>query len=153
ESANGTPQINIQTPSKGGVSHNKYTQFDINQKGVILNNSAHSSKTELAGYVQGNEFLKTTGGAKIIVNEINSKNASQLKGYIEVAGRKAQVIVANPAGITCDGCGFINAERSTLTTGKPLMSQGNLTGYQVEQGKVTTEGKGLDSARQDYTEI
>src|SRR5699024_1537367 len=101
----------------------------------------------------GNEFLKTTGGAKIILNEVNSKRASQLNGYIEVVGRKAQVIIANPAGISCDGCGFINADRSTLTTGKALLDKGQLTGYQVEQGKIAITGKGLDSSRQDYTDI
>ncbi|SET27200.1 ESPR-type extended signal peptide-containing protein [Thorsellia anophelis] len=35
ESANGTPQVNIHTPSASGVSHNKYSQFDVNQKGLF----------------------------------------------------------------------------------------------------------------------
>ncbi|RKS87571.1 filamentous hemagglutinin [Orbus hercynius] len=151
--ANGVTQINIQTPTKGGVSHNKYTQFDVTEKGVILNNSAQMSQTELAGYVKGNDLLTSTGGAKLILNEINAKNASQLNGYIEVAGQKAQVVIANAAGITCNGCGFINADRATLTTGKPIMENGQLKGYLVEQGQIAINGKGLDSSRQSYTDL
>ncbi|XKM14504.1 filamentous hemagglutinin N-terminal domain-containing protein [Orbaceae bacterium ac157xtp] len=151
--ANGATQINIQTPSKGGVSHNKYTQFDVSQKGVILNNSAKTSKTDLAGYINGNGYLQQSGGAKIILNEVNSKHASQLNGYIEVAGQKAQVVIANAAGITCNGCGFINANRATLTTGNPILENGQLKGYLVEQGQINVNGKGLDSSKQDYTDL
>jgi hypothetical protein len=32
----------------------------------------------------------------------------------EVAGKPAQVIAANPAGITRDGCGFINTPQVTF---------------------------------------
>ncbi|MFC0179543.1 two-partner secretion domain-containing protein, partial [Thorsellia kenyensis] len=102
ESANGTPQVNIQTPSASGVSRNKYSQFDVNQKGVILNNARKPTSTELGGMVDANPFL-ATGEARIILNEVNSKNPSQLNGFVEVAGKKAQVIIANPAGVTCDG--------------------------------------------------
>ena len=35
--------------------------------------------------------------------------------YVEVAGKKADVVIANPSGIQCDGCGVINAGRTTLT--------------------------------------
>ncbi len=53
-SANGTTQVNIQTPSAGGVSRNTYTQFDVGQEGAILNNSRNNTQTQLGGWVQGN---------------------------------------------------------------------------------------------------
>ncbi|MGP2518261.1 two-partner secretion domain-containing protein, partial [Yersinia sp. 2545 StPb PI] len=105
-SANGTPQVNIQTPSSGGVSRNVYSQFDVDNRGVILNNGHGVNQTQLGGFVNGNPSL-ARGEASIILNEVNSRDPSKLNGYIEVAGRKAQVVIANPSGITCDGCGFI----------------------------------------------
>ena len=151
-SANGTPQINIQTPSAGGVSRNSYSQFDVGQQGAILNNSHKNVQTELGGMVSGNPWL-ARGEAKVILNEVNSRDPSRLNGFVEVAGQKAQVVIANPSGITCNGCGFINANRATLTTGQAQMNNGNLTGFNVERGEVAVEGAGMDSSRQDYTDI
>ncbi|MBS1222269.1 MAG: cdiA2 2, partial [Proteobacteria bacterium] len=112
---NGVPLVNIQTPSAAGVSHNTYSQFDVSSQGVILNNARTNAATQLGGWVQGNPWL-AKGTARVILNEVVSSNPSLLSGYLEVAGDKAQVIVANPAGITCSGCGFLNASRATLTT-------------------------------------
>ncbi|MDO2023758.1 filamentous hemagglutinin N-terminal domain-containing protein, partial [Escherichia coli] len=84
---------------------------------------------------------------------MNSRNPSQLNGFVEVAGKKAQVVIANPAGISCDGCGFINANRATLTTGQPQMKNGSLTGFSVERGEIQVTGKGMDASRTDYTDI
>ncbi|EFO1626369.1 filamentous hemagglutinin N-terminal domain-containing protein [Escherichia coli] len=152
QTANGTPQINIQTPSAGGVSHNTYSQFDVSNHGVILNNSHKNVQTQLGGMVAGNPWL-AKGEARIILNEVNSRNPSQLNGFVEVAGKKAQVVIANPAGISCDGCGFINANRATLTTGQPQMKNGSLTGFNVERGEIRVTGKGMDASRTDYTDI
>ncbi|WP_159236243.1 two-partner secretion domain-containing protein [Raoultella terrigena] len=151
-SANGTPQVNIQTPSAAGVSRNTYSQFDVNQQGAILNNSHKNVQTQLGGMVAGNPWL-AKGEAKVILNEVNSRDPSRLNGMIEVAGKKAQVVIANPSGITCNGCGFINANRATLTTGQAQLNNGNLTGYQVERGEVTIEGAGMESSGADYTDI
>ena len=151
-SANGTPQVNIQTPSAGGVSRNTYSRFDVDKKGVILNNARKNASTQLGGMVSANPWL-AKGEAKIILNEVNARDPSRLNGYIEVAGQKAQVVIASPSGITCNGCGFINAGRATLTTGTAQMQNGNLTGYQVDRGEVVVEGNGLDTSRQDYTDI
>ena len=148
---NGATQIDIAAPSSNGVSHNKYTQFDVSKNGVILNNSPDGSQTQLAGNINGNASLQNS--AKVILNEVNSQNISQLNGYIEVAGQKAQVVIANPAGITCNGCGFINADRATLTTGKPIIEDGKLTGYQVEKGQIAITGEGLKNSGQDYTDL
>ena len=149
--SDGIKIINITNPSSSGVSHNKYTQFDVSKKGVILNNGTDRYATQLVEFVNGN--ISLTQSAKVILNEVNSPNISQLNGYIEVAGQKAQVIIANPAGITCNGCGFINADRATLTTGKPLVKDGKLTGYQVERGHIYVTGQGLKNTGQDYTDI
>ncbi|MEF3099711.1 hemagglutinin repeat-containing protein [Raoultella terrigena] len=152
QSANGTPQVNIQTPSAAGVSRNTYSQFDVNQQGAILNNSHKNVQTQLGGMVAGNPWL-AKGEAKVILNEVNSRDPSRLNGMIEVAGKKAQVVIANPSGITCNGCGFINANRATLTTGQAQLNNGNLTGYQVERGEVAIEGAGMESSGADYTDI
>ena len=144
-SSNGLTQVNIQTPSAGGVSRNTYTQFDVGQEGAILNNARNNTQTQLGGWVQGNPWL-AKGEAKVILNEVNSSNPSQLKGYLEVAGKQAQVVIANPSGLICDGCGVINADRFTLTTGQAVMHQGYLDSFRVREGQVTIEGKGLNGS-------
>ena len=117
---NGVPLVNIQTPSAAGVSRNVFSQFDVLRNGAILNNSRSNVQTQLGGWVQGNPWL-ATGAAKVILNEVNSANPSWLKGYVEVAGQQADVIIANPAGIKVDGAGFINAGHVVLTTGTPVL--------------------------------
>lgn len=129
--ANGLPQVNIQTPNSKGLSHNKYSQFDVAEKGAILNNSRTTTQTQQGGLVVGNPYL-ARGEARVILNEVNSSNPSQLKGYVEVAGKKADVIIANPNGIHCEGCGVINSGRTTLTTGKPQVKNGQVEGFSVE---------------------
>ncbi|MGE5490468.1 MAG: filamentous hemagglutinin N-terminal domain-containing protein, partial [Actinomycetota bacterium] len=150
--ANGVPQVNIQTPSGAGVSRNTYSQFDVNANGAILNNSRTNTQTQLGGWVQGNPWL-AGGTARVILNEVNSSNPSLLRGYVEVAGDRAQVVIANPAGISCDGCGFINANRITLTTGTPVMNGGALDSYRVQRGVVSVGGAGLDARTTDFTDI
>lgn len=152
QTANGTPQINIRTPTKGGVSINQFRQMDVDKKGAILNNSRKNTATRLAGWIQANPWL-SKGEARVIVNQINSTNPSQLNGYIEVAGRRAEVIIANPAGINVNGSGFINAAGVTLTTGKPLIKNGNLDGFEVRQGNISIGGDGLDTGSSEYTRI
>ncbi|REM03838.1 hypothetical protein DSI28_14525, partial [Mycobacterium tuberculosis] len=55
-SANGTPQVNITTPSAAGVSRNQYQQLDVGRQGVILNNSRTDVQTQIGGWVQGNPW-------------------------------------------------------------------------------------------------
>ncbi|MDD9664270.1 hemagglutinin repeat-containing protein [Klebsiella pasteurii] len=151
-SANGTPQVNIQTPSGAGVSRNVYSQFDVDGRGVVLNNSHASTSTQLAGMVAGNPNL-AKGEARVILNEVNTRDPSRLNGYIEVAGQKAQVVIANPGGISCDGCGFINASRATLTTGQVQYSNGQISGYDVNRGEIIVQGGGLDASSVDSTDL
>lgn len=152
QTASGLPLVNIQTPSAAGVSRNTYQQFDIRQQGAILNNSRTNVQTQLGGWVQGNPLL-ANGTARVILNEVNSSNPSILNGFIEIAGSKAQLVIANPAGISCDGCGFINANRATLTTGTPIVNSGNLLGYRVGGGTISFLGRGMDASQTNYVDV
>ena len=145
QAGNGITLVNVAGPSAGGVSRNDYTNFNVPQNGVILNNSYQMSNTKLGGYVPGNANMMR-GSANVIVNEVTSHNPTDMKGFIEVAGRKASVVVANPNGITVDGGGFINTDRAVLTTGKTEYdSKGNLNSYRVEQGRISINGNGLNA--------
>ncbi len=150
---NGVPLINVQTPSAAGVSRNVYNQFSVGANGAILNNSRANVQTQLGGFIQGNPFM-AGGAARIIVNEVNGGSPSQLRGYIEVGGQRAEVIIANPAGISVDGGGFINASRATLTTGTPQFNaMGGLDSFLVRGGTITIDGAGLDFSKTDYAAI
>ncbi|WP_445178667.1 two-partner secretion domain-containing protein [Pseudomonas sp. McL0111] len=151
---NGVPIINIATPNGSGLSHNQFHDYNVTAQGLILNNgSTQNSVTQLGGHIIDNPNLKNSGSAQVILNEVISGNPSQLRGYTEVAGQSARVIVANPYGITCNGCGFINAPRVTLTTGKPVLDNGRLDRFQVDQGSVAIEGAGLNATNVDRFEI
>ncbi|MDZ4284055.1 MAG: hemagglutinin repeat-containing protein, partial [Hydrogenophaga sp.] len=149
---NGVPLVNITTPSAAGVSRNVYQQFDVGTPGAILNNSRTDVQTQLGGWVQGNPWL-ATGPARVVLNEVNSSQPSQLNGFVELGGQRAEVIIANPAGINVNGGGFINASRATLTTGTPVMNAGALEGFRVQGGQVRVEGLGLDASTTDHAAI
>ncbi|WP_434774096.1 hemagglutinin repeat-containing protein [Pantoea agglomerans] len=152
---NGVPVINIATPNAAGLSHNQYQNYNVGQEGLILNNATgRLTQTQLGGLVQNNPNLKAGQEARAIINEVVGANRSQLQGYTEVAGKAANVMVANPYGITCNGCGFINTPNVTLTTGKPqLDAQGNLQSLEVTKGAISIEGKGLDGSQADAVSI
>ncbi|WP_052915331.1 two-partner secretion domain-containing protein [Pseudomonas brassicacearum] len=150
---NGVPIVNIAKPNGNGLSHNQFKDYNVGSNGVILNNAtARTQSTQLGGIILGNPNLNGTA-AKTILNEVNGGNPSQLRGYTEVAGQSAHVIVANPYGITCNGCGFINSPKVTLSTGKPVVENGRLDRYQVDKGSVAIEGAGLNANNVDHFEI
>ncbi|WP_238994516.1 DUF637 domain-containing protein [Pseudomonas haemolytica] len=154
QAGNGVPVVNIATPNGAGLSHNQYKDYNVGPNGVILNNANGAMvNTQLGGYIVGNPNLKG-GAASVILNEVNGGSRSQLRGYTEVAGQSAKVIVANPYGITCSGCGFINTPNVTLTTGKPVIDQsGQLQRYQVDGGAVTIDGEGLNASNVERFDI
>lgn len=155
KAANGVPVVNIATPNGAGISHNRFTDYNVGKEGLILNNATGKlNPTQLGGLIQNNPNLKAGGEAKGIINEVTGGNRSLLQGYTEVAGKAANVMVANPYGITCDGCGFINTPHATLTTGRPVMNaDGSLQALEVTEGSITINGAGLDGTRSDAVSI
>lgn len=145
QAANGVPIVNIQNPNGQGVSQNFYNELNVGSQGLILNNSQQLTQTQLGGYIEGNPNL-TNGSANLILNEVIGANPSSLNGYMEVGGRRADVVVANPNGITCNGCGFINTNHATLTTGTAIMEGGSLSGFDVQGGNIHIGENGLNAS-------
>jgi len=154
-SANGVPVVNINTANSSGLSHNTYSRYDVESNGLVLNNgnsSQLSRQSELAGQVAANLNLRRE--ATVILNEVVSTNRSTLAGFTEVLGGKADVIVANPYGISCDGCGFINTDRVTLTTGvSDIGIDGSLSGFSVNRGDISIEGAGANASSQQIFDL
>lgn len=152
-SANGLPLVRIARPSAAGVSHNQYSKFNIDARGMVLNNAATITQTRQAGLVDGNPNL-LAGSARIILNEVTGTTPSQLLGHAEVAGSKAEVVIANPNGISCNGCGFINTSRAMLSTGTPVIGPGGeLDSLRVGGGQVRIGPNGLDASELDQLDL
>ncbi|WP_337241857.1 filamentous hemagglutinin N-terminal domain-containing protein [Proteus faecis] len=102
-------EILIADSDKNKISHNKYNHFSVDESGIILNNE--------------------TAKAKYIINEVVRGPSSYLAGNISVKGNAAHVIIANPNGISCNGCSFSNTLSETLATAYINTSKDNLISY------------------------
>ncbi|MBX3585259.1 MAG: hemagglutinin repeat-containing protein [Ramlibacter sp.] len=151
--ANGVPIVHIAPPSAAGVSRNQYQQFNVPGNGLILNNSNTSVQTQQGGWITGNLQLGLTP-ARIILNEVVGPDASQLRGTIEVAGQRADIVIANPNGISCDGCGFLNtAGRTTLAAGQVRLGAGGaIEGFDAS-GNLSVGAAGLNAAEQEQLDL
>jgi filamentous hemagglutinin len=126
----------------------------MQKNGAILNNSPGAVNTQQAGMINGNPNFGPNDAARIIVNQVNSNNPSSIRGFVEIAGQKAELIISNPAGLQIDGGGFINTSRAVLTTGVPYYgTDGSVAGFNVNRGLVTVSGSGLNVANIDQVDI
>ncbi len=172
KTASGIDQVNIAAPNSSGLSQNKFTDYNVNQAGQVINNFSGAGATagsganavvatQIGGLVTVNQNLVNSGSAKIILNEVTSSNVSQILGYTEIAGSKADLILANPNGITCSGCGFINASHLTMIAGNSNFDEKGNLGFDIAGGHagpplqvplITIDGLGLDVERTSATE-
>jgi len=151
-----TQLIYIATPNENGLSHNRYNRFDVDQNGAVFINfndgKGEARRSDLAASVIGNPALLNGGSASLILNEVVSGKTSNIAGFLEVVGNKAGVIIANPYGVTCNGCGFINTSRATLTTGIPKFNEGNLS-FDINKGNINIDSNGLNAKTVDVLDI
>lgn len=154
QTQNGLDQVNVNRPSSAGVSMNTYGRFDVPSKGAILNNSPAIVQTQQAGMINGNPNFGPGQSARVIVNQVNSSAASQINGHLEVAGQRAEVVIANGSGISVNGGGFINTSRAILTTGTPNFApDGSLSGFNVTGGNISIQGAGLNAGDTDQVDL
>ena len=147
---NETLIINITNPDSKGVSINEYSRFNTPTTGTILNNSNKNIDTKIAGQIDANYRLNKE--ASLIINKVNSAEKSSLKGNLEVAGSRADVVIANPNGISVDGLNMINSRSLTLTTG----SINKLSPKEIElisNNSIDIIGDGLNDKSSDYTNV
>ncbi|WJD87623.1 hemagglutinin repeat-containing protein [Serratia marcescens] len=141
----GAQVVDIVAPNGNGLSHNQYQDFNVNQPGAVLNNSREAGLSQLAGQLGANPNL---GGreASVILNEVIGRNPSLLHGQQEIFGMAADYVLANPNGISCQGCGFINTSHSSLVVGNPLVENGVLQGYSTFGNRNTLSLNGTLNA-------
>ena len=152
ESANKMEVVNIVNPNAGGISHNKFIDFSVGSgNGVIFNNNSTTNPyvSKTGGIVSHNPNLQKSASA--ILSEVTGNKTSAINGTIEIAGQKADFILANENGITVNGGGFINTSGVTLTTGKPTVTSSNID-LNVQKGNVVIENGGIGTAG-DYFNI
>ncbi|MFP3186494.1 MAG: filamentous hemagglutinin N-terminal domain-containing protein, partial [Paraburkholderia sp.] len=134
--ANGQQTVNI-APAISGVSQNTYRSFNVSAAGATLNNVGINART--------------------IVNQVTSSDPSLIEGQISVAGSRANVILANPNGITVNGGSFVNTGHVALTTGQvsfddlqiaPGIFQRNVV-LNTTGGAIVVGPQGLSSALVD----
>ncbi|WP_169152506.1 filamentous hemagglutinin N-terminal domain-containing protein [Azoarcus sp. TTM-91] len=154
QAGNGVPVVNIVAPNERGLSHNRFNDYNVGTQGLILNNAngAYQS-TQLGGYIVGNPNLQGKEAARLILNEVTGGRPSSLAGYTEIAGQAARLVVANPWGISCNGCGFLNTPRVTLSTGTPRIEDGRLAGFRVDGGEIAIDGAGLNASNIDQFDL
>jgi filamentous hemagglutinin family protein len=137
EARNGVPVIAINKPSGAGISYNAFKTFGVGENGVVLNNSLRPVGTDLAYNVSRNRKFENQV-ARIIIADVKEAASSVLSGIVEVAGGRADLVISNPHGITCSGCGFIGTDRVVLTTGAPAFQNG-LEAFYVSRGEINIE--------------
>ena len=152
KAANGVDLVQVAEVNGNGVSRNLYSDFNIKSTGLILNNATKYTKTELGGYIDRNMFLAGKG-ARVILNEVTSSNASTLNGYLEVAGNKASVVIANANGISVNGLGFINTDNVVLSTGAVTNWADGSFKFSDNKGDMIIAGDGLNARNPKQLEI
>lgn len=124
-----TTTINVAPANTHGISYNAYDKFNAGKNGVVFNNRE--------------------AGAGTIINEVLSGEKSRLRGNMHVDGQKAHLIIANPNGITCNGCSVTGANSLSLAAGNVSMTpEGQFSGYRNISGKVRM----LNTAKQHFAD-
>ncbi len=151
----GTPIVNIATPDARGTSHNVFTRLSVGKEGLIFNNSPATGTSVIGGMLLANPNLTGRRAASLILNEVTGGVRTALAGPMEVFGQRAALVIANPTGITCDGCGFINTGRVSLAAATlRFAADGAFSGVRIAGGgDVAVEGKGLLAGNVDYFDI
>jgi filamentous hemagglutinin family protein len=165
---NNVPIINIASPNANGVSLNNFSDYNVTNENQIINNyKGLATDTKLSGQIYGNPNFNQSGinEAKIIINQVTGNNRSNINGITEIAGRNADIIIANGNGIDIKGASYINTARLSFITGiVNIDKKGGIDYFTLsskENADITIDGLnndnynnlGLDASKVDYVDI
>ncbi|WP_339002352.1 hemagglutinin repeat-containing protein [Fusobacterium animalis] len=151
---NGVPVVNISTPNDKGISINEFSEYNIDEKGQVLNNADNYGRSHLAGIISANPNLAPNQAANLIILQVNGSNRSQIEGYLEALSRqKVDVILSNENGLYINNGGTINIKNFTATTGRVNLKDGDFVGIDVEKGNIVIGPKGIDGSNANYVEL
>ncbi|MEJ6457547.1 hemagglutinin repeat-containing protein [Fusobacterium nucleatum] len=151
---NGVPVVNISTPNNKGISINEFSEYNIDEKGQVLNNADNYGRSHLAGIISANPNLAPNQAANLIILQVNGSNRSQIEGYLEALSReKVDVILSNENGLYINNGGTINIKNFTATTGRVNLKDGDFVGIDVEKGNIVIGPKGMDGTNANYVEL
>lgn len=109
-------------PPVAGVSYNAYSRFDVAKAGADLINAGVN--------------------ARYIVNEVTSAAPTSIEGPLSVIGPRANLILANPNGITVNGGELLNFGSVALTTSKVGFNDFNPAPGVLQRNVVLTTDRG-----------
>lgn len=148
-----TPVINITAPGSNGLSHNKFLELNAD-KGLIFNNGPGSSPSIIQQQmVAGNPNLTAGREAKSILAEVTGPNASTLKGGLEVLGVKADLLIANPNGLTLDNVQLINTRGFTAAAARASVSPTDQLHLAVDETSGRVVLGGVDLTDSSYFDV
>ena len=154
ESASGVPIVNISTPNDRGVSINEFSEYNIDEKGQIINNADNVGRSHLAGLINANPNLAPNQAANLVILQVNGSNRSQIEGYLEALSReRIDVILSNENGLYINNSGTINIKNFTATTGRINLKDGDFIGIDVERGNIVIGPNGIDGTNANYVEL
>ncbi|MXN77787.1 filamentous hemagglutinin N-terminal domain-containing protein [Burkholderia sp. 4701] len=150
QTSTGVPAINIPAANSNGISVGQYQSFDIDSRGLVLNNSTIAGSPLLGGALGANPNLNGRP-ATTIINQVTSNNIATLNGPLEVFGSPALVVIAAPGGVSVNGMSLTNIPGLMLTTGTPQFLTGvggtatdfahaGAVAYDVRSGAITIDG-------------
>ena len=154
ESASGVPIVNISTPNDRGVSINEFSEYNIDEKGQIINNADNVGRSHLGGLINANPNLAPNQAANLVILQVNGSNRSQIEGYLEALSReRIDVILSNENGLYINNSGTINIKNFTATTGRINLKDGDFIGIDVERGNIVIGPNGIDGTNANYVEL
>jgi filamentous hemagglutinin family protein len=142
-SSNGTPVVNITKPDKNGVSTNQFDSFNVGKPGLIINNNFLPGHSVLGGVVKHNPNFAWGDFARLIIDQVVGASPSAIDGSVEVFGPRADLLIANPNGITVNGAEFHNVSRLTLSAGSVQYDRHGNVGLSIDTGNLEIGSGGL----------
>lgn len=109
-------------PAVAGVSQNTFREFNVSATGVDLNNAGVAARN--------------------IVAQVTGTNPSVLAGPLAVLGPRANVIIANPNGVSVNGLTVSGIGNLALTSGQVSFNDFTTANGQLQRNVVLTTGQG-----------